>query len=73
MAASSSSIPVWVTLGFAGGLVFAFAFLKSAPAPEEPKPVQVKPAPAPVAGAVLRQIPNLPRDASTLGEVEALF
>ena len=73
MAASSSSVPVWVTLGFAGGLVFAFAFLKSAPAPEEPKPVQVKPAPAPVAGAVLRQIPNLPRDASTLGEVEALF
>ena len=73
MAAKGSSIPVWLTTGFACGLVFAFAFLKSTPAPEAQRPSQPEAASSPVSGTTLKRIPNLPHDASALDELEVLF
>jgi len=71
--AANSSVPGWITLGFLGGLVFAFVFTRTGPAPDLIKTPPAQTSPAPVVGTGLKQIPNLPRDASTLGEVEVLF
>jgi hypothetical protein len=71
--AANGSVPGWITLGFLSGLVFAYVFMKTGPVPDLVKSVPDQPSRAPVTGTGSRQIPNLPLDASTLGEVEVLF
>lgn len=73
MAAGNNRGPVWMTLGFALGLGFAGIFLRSkSPAPVPAVP-SAPPAKANAPGQPMQVVPNLPRDATTLGEVEVQF
>ncbi len=73
MAAGNNRAPAWMTLGFALGLGFAGIYLRTkstVTVPEVPAAPTVLPN-AP--GRPMQVVPNLPHDATTLGEVELQF
>jgi hypothetical protein len=70
MAGKDSRIPVWMTVGFGLGIGFAAIFLRSS---EPVRPPTSAPRSPEGPGLPLRAAPNLPADATTLGEVEFQF